>query len=464
MSISNPIARNDYVGNGATITWTYGFKVFAEGDIAVYVYNTLTGLLQALVLNVDYTVSGVGSDTGGSITQIIGISIPAILPATSTLTIKRGMAFTQPAALNNQGQFFPKTIEDSLDRMTMLLQQMNDIVGGSLHLGPNELPTTGNSTIPSLALRASKFFGWDALGNILAVAATIPSALVSAFWTPILTLTTSLASRTAIGTKEVVYATDSGVSPNHVLSGANIAASGFVAPSAYLDGAIYTFKAAFSSTGGGTLNVNGLGAKLMRKKGADPITGATLYIACSLRDYSLGEYITVQYNLALDQFVIVSAIYAQDSMVSYGVSGASAGTTYDTGNGIKRVNFAITGHIFAFKVDVANTGACTLNVNATGAKPLKIAVFGAVQDPPAGLFQAGDVIEVVYDGTNYVVLQDSSIRKLVSSTSVAAVATSGNIPLIAGMKSLIEYQLTQNTVNGTLGLRFNADAGGKSVV
>jgi hypothetical protein len=411
------------------------------------------------VLNVDYTVTGVGSDTGGSITQIIGVSIPAILPATSTLSIVRGMAFTQPAVLNNQGLFYPKTIEDAFDRLTMLLQQMNDTLNRSVKLPLTEAPTSLNSTLPTVSQRANKYFGWNSLGDIISVASAAPSTLVSAFWNTILGLTTSLASRTALGTKEIVYATDSGVSPNHVLSGVNIAAAGYVAPTAYLDGATYTFKAAFSSSALSSLAVNGLPAKLLRKKGADPATGATLYIANSLRDYSLGEYITVQYNLALDQFVIISSIYAQDSMVSYGVSGASAGTTYDTGNGIKRVNFTITGNIFVFKADVANTGACTLNVNAGGAKPLKISAFGVLQDPPAGLFSANDIVQVVYDGTNYVILQDTAVRKLVSVTNVTAVANTGNIALVAGQKYSVEFQANQNTAAGRLDLRFNADAG-----
>ena len=460
MSISNPIARNDYVGNGATITWSYGFKVFAESDLAVVSYSSVTGLFTALVLNLDYTVTGVGNDTGGSITQIIGFSIPAILPATSTLSIVRGMAFTQPAVLNNQGLFYPKTIEDAFDRLTMLLQQMNDTLNRSVKLPLTEAPTSLNSTLPTVTQRVNKYFGWNSLGDIISVASAAPSTLVSAFWNTILGLTTSLASRTALGTKEIVYAIDSGVSPNHVLSGANIAIAGFVAPTAYLDGDRYTFKAAFASAASVTLNVNGLGAKGILKKGADTSFGTSLYLALQLREYSVNEYITVQYNIGLDKFVIISNLFGMDSQISYGTTAGSGGTAYVT-TGIRRI-FGVavpSGNIFAFKADVANAGACTLSINGGTALPLKIAVFGVTQDPPAGLFSANDVVQVVSDGTNYVILQDTAVRKLVSVTNVTAVANTGNIALVAGQKYSVEFQANQNTAAGRLDLRFNADAG-----
>ena len=52
----------------------------------------------------------------------------------------------------------------------------------------------------------------------------------------------------------------------------------------------------------------------------------------------------------------------------------------------------------AFKANTANTGACTLNLNSLGAKAIK--VDGNV-DPATGDIQAGQVVLVIYDGTNF---------------------------------------------------------------
>jgi hypothetical protein len=149
-----------------------------------------------------------------------------------------------------------------------------------------------------------------------------------------------------------------------------------------------------------------------------------------------------------------------DSQISFAVSGASAGVNYTAL--IKRASGStvnLVGNIFAFKADIANVGACNLSVASLPSAPIKVSIFGTLQDPPAGLFSANDIVQVVYDGTNYVILQDTAVRKLVSVTNVTAVANTGNIALVAGQKYSVEFQANQNTAAGRLDLRFNADAG-----
>lgn len=63
-----------------------------------------------------------------------------------------------------------------------------------------------------------------------------------------------------------------------------------------------------------------------------------------------------------------------------------------------------TGQIFAFKADVANTGACTLNVNGLGAKSLKI--YGL--DPRDNYIKVGSLVLCQYDGTNLQILSVSA--------------------------------------------------------
>lgn len=59
------------------------------------------------------------------------------------------------------------------------------------------------------------------------------------------------------------------------------------------------------------------------------------------------------------------------------------------------------GQTFAFKADVANTGACTLNINGLGAKALKV---NGTLDPQNNYIKIGAIILVKYDGTNFQIL------------------------------------------------------------
>lgn len=56
-----------------------------------------------------------------------------------------------------------------------------------------------------------------------------------------------------------------------------------------------------------------------------------------------------------------------------------------------------TGMMIVFTANTANTGACTINVNALGAKAIK--AFHD-QDPPDNYIEAGSAVLLCYDGTN----------------------------------------------------------------
>lgn len=63
----------------------------------------------------------------------------------------------------------------------------------------------------------------------------------------------------------------------------------------------------------------------------------------------------------------------------------------------------VTGMQIVFKAVNANTGSATLNVNSLGAKTLKKFFGGGKTDLGANDIGAGEVIEVTYDGTDFLV-------------------------------------------------------------
>ena len=78
-----------------------------------------------------------------------------------------------------------------------------------------------------------------------------------------------------------------------------------------------------------------------------------------------------------------------------------------------------TGQRFRFKADVANTGACTLNVSGLGAKTIKKRVSA---DLDTGDILASQIVEVVYDGTNFQLI---SITSRSGGTSMQVFTASG---------------------------------------
>ena len=68
MTVSSTTTRNSYTGNGSTTVFAYGFKIFDDDDITVILRTTATGTETVQTKTTHYSVSGVGSASGGNIT------------------------------------------------------------------------------------------------------------------------------------------------------------------------------------------------------------------------------------------------------------------------------------------------------------------------------------------------------------------------------------------------------------
>lgn len=134
-------------------TYSVPFKFLSANDLVV-----VSSTLGTLSLTTDYTVSGAGSATGGSITLTGGAS-------TGTITITRIVPLTQPTNFRAQGSFVPSAHENAFDRTTMQIQQLQNQVlniatggdGGSLidlsGLARNPVLATGSTTPRTLEHR-----------------------------------------------------------------------------------------------------------------------------------------------------------------------------------------------------------------------------------------------------------------------------------------------------------------------
>lgn len=95
-----------------------------------------------------------------------------------------------------------------------------------------------------------------------------------------------------------------------------------------------------------------------------------------------------------------AAYYAEDSgsTDAYAATYAPAPTGY------------VKGTVYRVLCATANTGACTLNLNALGAKSIKLWQDTGAFDPPDGEISAGQIVEFCYNGTDMIIISRSAIQ------------------------------------------------------
>jgi hypothetical protein len=119
MTVPSEVARTDAISNGVNLVFPYSFRILDESELLVITRDS-DDVETTLVLNTDYTVSGVGELSGGNVTLI------AATANTNVVSITRNMAFTQDTDLQANGQFSAETHEDCFDRAMMIAQQLKD--------------------------------------------------------------------------------------------------------------------------------------------------------------------------------------------------------------------------------------------------------------------------------------------------------------------------------------------------
>lgn len=124
MTVASEINHNQYVGNGVTTSFDYGFRIFKNSHLLVQV-SDLDGVITPLVLGTDYTVTGVGA-SGGKVV----LTVP--LATGWAISIDRNLPIVQETDLRNQGTFYAETHEDAFDYLTMLIQRVFSSFGLAL--------------------------------------------------------------------------------------------------------------------------------------------------------------------------------------------------------------------------------------------------------------------------------------------------------------------------------------------
>ena len=158
MTVSSATNRVSFSGNASTTVFAYNFKIFASSDLTV-ILRAADGTETTQTLTTHYSVSGVGVASGGNVT--FG-SAPA---SGVTVVILREQPLTQGLDLVANDPFPSASVEDSLDKLTMMVQQHDEELGRAIKASKTNTISGAEFTV-SATDRASKVFAFDSSGNL----------------------------------------------------------------------------------------------------------------------------------------------------------------------------------------------------------------------------------------------------------------------------------------------------------
>ena len=158
MTVSSSTNRASYSGNGALTTFAYGFKVFDQDELTV-ILRSSDGTETVQTITTNYTVTGVGAASGGNV--VFG-SAPA---SGVTIVILRELDLDQGLDLVPNDPFPAQSLEDSLDKLTFMVQQHNEELGRTIKASRTNVIAGSEFTILA-ADRANKIFAFDGSGNV----------------------------------------------------------------------------------------------------------------------------------------------------------------------------------------------------------------------------------------------------------------------------------------------------------
>ena len=164
MTVNTTTSRTEQLGNGTRTGYDATFTILADGDLDVYVGGTLQ------TISSDYTVANAGTTTPASVT-FTNSSYPT--PTTSLassvdVVLVRNLELKQLSNYQNNDIFDAETLEQSLDRATQQIQQINTTNKRGIGFSDTvvNIDTTVTDLTASVDDRKNKFIGFDSAGKV----------------------------------------------------------------------------------------------------------------------------------------------------------------------------------------------------------------------------------------------------------------------------------------------------------
>lgn len=131
MTVASTTNKWIYTGNNDT-AFAYTTKIYADTDLIVEKLTIATGAIETLTLTTDYTVSGAGSDDGGTVT------LEAALANTHKIIIRKVLPVTQEVEPVENDPNRAEVFEEALDRQIMIAQQIQETVSRTVQRATNQ--------------------------------------------------------------------------------------------------------------------------------------------------------------------------------------------------------------------------------------------------------------------------------------------------------------------------------------
>lgn len=123
MALTTTVNKVIYSGNASSTVFSFTFPIPDATYLSV-IYTDAAGVETTLSPSL-YSVTGIGTTTGGTVTYPLTGSPIAV---STKLTLVRTVPYTQPTVFSNQGGYFPEIVEGAFDRVAMEIQQLAEIV------------------------------------------------------------------------------------------------------------------------------------------------------------------------------------------------------------------------------------------------------------------------------------------------------------------------------------------------
>lgn len=213
MTVSSETNKDSYVGDNTSTVFPYTFRILDDDQVTVTKKNIETGVVDTLTIVTDYTIDGVGNESGGNIT------LAATSDSDYTYIFTRNVPFTQGTDYNEFDTFPAESHESALDKLTMMVQQLKEQVDRALKVDvgsglSGELETPEDSA--GLVVKVNGAGTGFEYGNIPGSSYSFPLATTGFL---VQTGTNTATTRAIQGTSgEISSANPDGVSGNTVLS------------------------------------------------------------------------------------------------------------------------------------------------------------------------------------------------------------------------------------------------------
>ncbi len=171
MTVSTQVRVTAHAGDGETQVFSYAFKVLSAAELLVIMVDA-DGMETQLAQNTDYSVSGVGEESGGLVTYVTA-------PGNGTVLYHIGATdLSSNLDLSQAGPFPSAAIEAGFDKLTRITQELDDRLDRAPRMPYGE---TGLS-LPRLADRSDKVLGFNADGSgfALGVSASLLESTLAA--------------------------------------------------------------------------------------------------------------------------------------------------------------------------------------------------------------------------------------------------------------------------------------------